>query len=260
MPYLESEQGRIEPFTSATALSARWVWKVPLYSRRGMGYVFSSAHISDDQAMDEFQRFIGGGHGVDEMRIIPMQIGRLHRYWVNNCLAVDLSGGFVEPLEAMVLRFIHSAIRWFVEYFPDREVSPVLADRFNFLATGLYDEFRDIVALHYRLFNCGDSSFWRAVRHEIPIPKTLEHRLALWRSELPSEYDRNGPFNIFNEWSYIYILAGKGYFDGIEYPIESMISDDDFQESQDIVNRERAQLRALAPDHAELLHQIHGAD
>jgi tryptophan halogenase len=260
VPYLESEEGRIEPFTSATALSSGWVWKVPLYSRRGMGYVYSSAHISDDQAMDEFLQFIGGGHGADEARIIPMQVGRLRRNWVNNCVSIGLSGGFVEPLEATALHFVQNAIRWFTEYFPDKDVSPALADRFNYMASGLYDEIRDVVAMHYHLSNREDTPFWRAIRHDVPITDSLAQRLALWRRKLPSSLDREGPFSIFNEWSYIYILAGKGYFDDIEYPIESIISDDDFQESLDILERERPQLSALAPDHMELLRQINAAD
>jgi Tryptophan halogenase len=260
VPYLESEQGRIEPFTTSTALSAGWVWKVPLFSRRGMGYVYSSAHTGDDQAMDEFLQFIGGGHQADEMRVIPMEIGRIRRNWVKNCVAIGLSGGFVEPLEATALHFTQMAVHWFAEYFPDKAVSPELADGFNRLTSGLYDEIRDIIALHYHLSNRDDSSFWRAVRHDVPVTETLARRLALWRRKLPGPYEREGPYSIFNEWSYIYILAGKGFFDGIEYPMESALSDDDFQESLDIVDRERPQLRALAPDHAELLRQINAAD
>lgn len=260
IPYLDEEQGRIEPFTSATALSAGWVWKVPLYSRRGMGYVYSSAHTSDDQAMDEFLRFIGGGHSADEMRIIPMEVGRLRRNWVNNCVSIGLSGGFVEPLEATALHFVQNAIYWLTEYFPDKQVSPALADRFNHMTSGLYEEIRDVISLHYHLSNREDTPFWRAVRHEVPPPDSLARKLALWRCKLPSPYDRDGPYSIFNEWSYIYVLAGKGFFDGIKYPIGSVVSDDDFREFLEIVDRERSQLRTLAPDHAELMRQIHSAD
>ena len=48
----------LEVATTATALGAGWVWNVPLFVRAGTGYVFSSAHRSDDAAWDEFREHL----------------------------------------------------------------------------------------------------------------------------------------------------------------------------------------------------------
>ena len=53
------EPSRIEPCTRSTALGAGWSWRVPLHSRVGTGYVYSSRFRSDDEAIDEFLGFLG---------------------------------------------------------------------------------------------------------------------------------------------------------------------------------------------------------
>jgi hypothetical protein len=45
--------GKLPPFTTSIGLSAGWSWNVPLWSRRRTGYVYSSAQISDDEAIAE---------------------------------------------------------------------------------------------------------------------------------------------------------------------------------------------------------------
>ena len=73
---------------------------MPLQSRCGTGYVFSSAFQSDDEAIAEFRAHLGAaGQGADP-RVIPMKIGRARHGWIKNCLGVGLSAGFIEPLES----------------------------------------------------------------------------------------------------------------------------------------------------------------
>jgi tryptophan halogenase len=225
-----------------------------------MGYVFSSKFVSDDQAIAEFLGFLGLDRAPDDIRVIPMNIGRVRRNWVNNCVAIGLAGGFVEPLEATALHFMQNAVRRFVDHFPDRRVSPELADAYNRITEGMYDEVRDIIAMHYCTSTRDDTPFWKAVRHDMPIPDSLARRLALWKRKLPGLHDHLSPYVIFNEWSYIYILSGKGYFDGIDFPMEGMVSDDDFREFSAQIERQRADLERNAPDHHALLTQLRTVD
>ncbi len=255
LPYADGAP--LPPYTTSTALSAGWAWNVPLYSRRGTGYVYSSRFLSDDQAATEFLDHLGAAGAGAEPRVIPMNIGRLRRSWVGNCLAVGLSAGFVEPLESTSIHLIQVAIRRFIDHLPDRTPDPALIDRYNRLSVEMFEDIRDFIMLHYRTSNRDDGPFWRAARQEVDIPETLKNRLALWRHKLPSELDVDTRNPLFSEWSYLYVLFGKGYFDGVSFPAEAAISDSDFEDFQAEMAQARAQALSQAPDHRALLDRIH---
>ncbi len=141
---------RIEPVTRSTALGAGWSWRVPLYNRIGTGYVFSSAHRTDDEARDEFLAHLGPMGKDAEPRIIPMRVGRNRNAWVKNCISIGLSGGFIEPLESTAIHMIDTGIRWLINYFPDSDYPDPLRKRYNKLVDQLYNEVRDFICLHYR--------------------------------------------------------------------------------------------------------------
>ena len=258
VPYRDG--AKLEPFTTSTALGAGWAWNVPLYSRRGTGYVFSSRFISDDEAIAEFLAHLGADGEAAEPRVIPMTIGRLRRSWVNNCLAVGLAGGFVEPLESTSIHLTQISLRRFLDHLPDRSFNPVLIDRYNLLVTQMYEDIRDFIVLHYRASNRDDSPFWRAATAEIEIPGTVRERLELWRHKLPTALDLAVTNPLFTEWSYLYVLFGKGYFDGIDFPADAAICDDDFDAFLAGMEEQRQAALARAPDHRRLLTSIHQRD
>ncbi|KMW60458.1 Tryptophan halogenase [Candidatus Rhodobacter oscarellae] len=201
------DQTKIEPVTRSTALGAGWSWRVPLYNRIGTGYVYSSAHRTDDEARDEFLAHLGNPEGA-EPRIIPMRIGRNRNAWVKNCVAIGLSGGFIEPLESTAIYMIDLAVRWLLTYFPEADYADPLRDRYNKLVDNLYNEVRDFICVHYRLGNRTDSQYWIDAREELELPDGLAENLELWRYNLPSYYDV--PFNtIFDAQVYAAVLMGK---------------------------------------------------
>jgi tryptophan halogenase len=247
----------IAPFTTATALGAGWSWEVPLWSRRGTGYVYSSAHRSDDEAIAEFRTHLGEAGCEAEPRVIPMAIGRARRGWVKNCLGVGLSAGFIEPLESTSIHLTQVAIRRFLDHLPERDCAPVLAARYNRLTGEMYDDIRDFIVMHYCLSNRDDTPFWRDAKEAARVPDRVRERLALWRRKLPSalDIDTNNP--LFPEWSYIYVLFGKGAVDDIAFPLEAAISDDDLDAFLAEQAAARARIMARAPDHRALLTRVH---
>ena len=151
---------KIPPVTRSTALGAGWSWRVPLFHRIGTGYVFSSAHRTDEAAKAELLAHLGLTPEEAEPRVIPMRIGRSKNLWVKNCVAVGLSGGFIEPLESTAIHMIDMSIRWLLAYFPDSDFADPLRNRYNKLMISLYDEVRDFICLHYALGNRTDDPYW----------------------------------------------------------------------------------------------------
>ncbi len=250
---------KIEPCTRATALGAGWVWRVPLYSRVGTGYVFSSAFRSDDEARAEFfshLRAIGDlpAEAPDpNTHVIKMRVGYTNQSWVKNCVSIGLSGGFIEPLEATAIYTIELAARWFVAHFPDRTASPALASRYNALMTGLYEEIRDFIQMHYYTSNRSEP-YWVAAR-EAPLPDTLRERLELWRVRLPDDTDSR-PNSLFKYWNYTVVMQPKGFFKGLRFPLDGSLSRDHWDKFGRDLEAYKRELMRVLPDHYELLTDI----
>ena len=202
---------KIHSATQSTALGAGWVWRVPLFHRIGTGYVFSSAHRTDEEAKAEFLAHLGDEAQGAEPRVIPMRIGRTEQTWVKNCVAVGLSSGFIEPLESTAIHTIDMTVRWLANYFPRRDFAAPLRDRFNKLATSLYDEILDFIVLHYALGNRTDDPYWIDAR-SMELPDSLAANLELWRHNLPSHYDIAFD-SFFNSGIYQTVLLGKRVYE-----------------------------------------------
>src|SRR5258708_21422725 len=123
----------IDPYTSATALSSGWVWRIPLYGRVGTGYVYSSAFATADEAEAEFRRHLGPAAADCNASRIKMRIGRCRNSWVRNCVAIGLASGFVEPLESTGIFFIHHGIEELLTHphAPAHQESDELVQSYN---------------------------------------------------------------------------------------------------------------------------------
>lgn len=252
---------KIESLTRSTALGAGWTWRVPLYNRVGTGYVFSSAHRTDDQAADEYLEWLGDSGKGATPRVIPMRVGRVRNAWVKNCLAVGLSGGFIEPLESTAIHMIDHAVRWFAEHLPTRDISPALRNRYNRQVDKLYDEVLDFICLHYRLGNRTDDQYWIDARTEMKISDRLAENLELWQHRLPAYHDIEHA-TLFDFRVYQAVLLGKQVYDtgfgaGIRDRLRPMKKPIWFQFCQG-GKTELARIVKAMPDHKTLLRDIRG--
>jgi tryptophan halogenase len=252
VPHIDATH--IQSCTTSTALGAGWVWNVPLYTRVGTGYVYSSAFRGEQEAIDEFYQHVGERAKDMQPRIIKMRIGRLRRSWVKNCVAIGLSSGFIEPLEATAIGMIDKAARWLLSYFPDEEFNPALAKQFNTLVGDIQEEVRDFILMHYLTAN-RDDPYWRAARHEVEIPDTLQHKLELWRHALPSEDTTIGA-QMFSFDSYLFVLHGKGLLQELMPPIGNALQRQDWLEYSQALGRFKQDLVQHLPGHHELLTHI----
>ena len=254
------ETDKIESYTTSTGLDAGWAWRVPLYSRLGTGYVFSSAFASDDQAITELRRHLDLPDDHPDPRVIAMRIGRSRRAWVKNCIAIGLSGGFIEPLESTSIHFTQMTLRWLIEFFPDRNINPALGEHYNRVTHNLYDEIRDFIVFHYATSNRTDTPFWIEAAHQARIPDSLKSRLELWKVKLPGALECNSVFSLFESWNYADILMGKGWYDDVELPSEAAISVEDYLEARKKMAAQSRRISAEAPDHRAVLTQIRAGD
>ena len=248
---------QIEPTSRATGMNAGWAFRVPLFNRVGSGYVYSSKFISDDEAIAEFKKHAGPTAKDAEPRVIRMRIGKTRKSLSKNCLALGLSSGFVEPLEATAIYSVHVALMWLMKYLPDSDFSPAVEDKYNALIDGLYEEIVDFIVMMFHLSNRDDTEYWRTVRNDLPIPDTLAARLELWQETMPDKLDI--PNNIFfTPNSYLSALMGKRFFKGRDYPQVAAVGRDLWDEYVKLRHQRTEDLHRALPDHYTLLKHIRG--
>ncbi|MEM7078217.1 MAG: tryptophan halogenase family protein [Pseudomonadota bacterium] len=203
-PYVDGDE--LRSYTLSAARPAGWQWGIDLANRRGNGYVYASA-FADAQDAEKTLRETALAPDAEALHL-KMRVGVRKELWHKNCLAVGLSGGFVEPLESTGLQLIDLGLRLFFEHFPSGGGNDrFLQSRYNQLMRGIYDDVRDFVMLHYVLTQREDTPFWRTYRHEVALPDSLRERLELWRSKPPTTLDFQ-QHSVFNQYNYMYVLAG----------------------------------------------------
>ena len=200
--------------TNATAHAAGWIWDIGLPTRRGVGCVYSSRHASDDQAAARLEAYLRRsmpGAAIPSIRGLSFASGHRERFWERNCVAIGLSAGFLEPLEASAIVMIELSLNALLDNFPaTREVMDVHAGRFNDLFRYRWDRIIDFLKLHYVLSRREDP-YWRDHRDPATIPARLRDLLRIWRHQPPSASDFPAMDEIFPHASYQYVLYGMGF-------------------------------------------------
>ncbi|MBQ5948195.1 tryptophan halogenase family protein [Massilia sp. ST3] len=214
VPYAH-ENDPIASQTTSTAQSAGWIWDIGLPTRRGVGHVYSSAHISDEQAERELRAYLkqsGAGEDIPTPRKLSFEPGYRAKFWHRNCVAIGLSSGFIEPLEASALAMVELSAAMLADEMPvTRPQMEAAAARFNETFTYRWERVIDFLKLHYVLSRRDDSDYWRDNRRPETIPERLQKLLLLWRHRPPSRYDINRIQEVFPAASYQYVLYGMGF-------------------------------------------------
>lgn len=202
--------------TISTAQNSGWIWDIGLQTRRGVGHVYSSTHTSDDEAAEALRRYVvatgGREQDVHTLPRIVIRPGFRRRSWHRNCVAIGLSSGFMEPLEASSLVLVELAAGMLSDQLPaTRTAMDIVAARFNDAFEYRWERVVDFLKLHYVLTRREDSDYWRDNRRPETIPDRLLALLELWRHQPPSRYDLHRVEEVFPSASYQYILYGMGF-------------------------------------------------
>jgi tryptophan 6-halogenase len=251
----------INPYTTATALSAGWVWDIPLYGRIGTGYVYCSDFLTKEAAEREFRHHLGPAAERCNAAHIKMRIGRNRNSWVKNCVGIGLSSGFVEPLESTGIFFIQHGIEELVSHFPQEAIEPEMVKSYNQTVAHCIDGVREFLTLHYRASDRADTDFWRATKESTRLPSELDERLALWRRRLPNGRNINANFHGFEAYSYSVMLLGLNYQPMASLPALDLLEDRNALETFRKIRNKAKHLATSLPSQVDyLLHVREGAE
>ena len=192
------------PYTRSTAHKAGWQWRIPLQHRTGNGHVFCSQYMSDDEATSILLANLDG-KPLAEPRTVPFRTGHRNKFWVKNCVAMGLAGGFIEPLESTAIWLIQSGLSRFLTMFPDKHFNQADVDRYNRIMATDYEEIRDFIILHYHVTERQDSPFWDYCRN-MEIPERLAEKMRVFRSHGRAFRENE---ELFNDTSWFAVMHGQ---------------------------------------------------
>ena len=193
------------PYTTATARKSGWAWRIPLRNGTGHGYVYSSQFCTDAEAKNTLLRHLDAPR-ISEPRVIQFTTGLRTELWKDNCLALGLSGGFIEPLESTAIHLIARGMDLFLRFFPDVECEPSLQREYNRRMRADYEEVRDFILLHYCTSERDDSEFWRWCK-TLVLPESLRERIELFKGHGILREDND---ELFRASSWQSVFEGMG--------------------------------------------------
>ena len=199
--------------TVSKALSHGWVWHIPLTNRMGNGYVYSSNYLSEQEAEQELRSALGLEQEGKAIHL-HWQPGRLANHWKKNCLAIGLSQGFLEPLEAPMLYITQRSIESFLEYYIEGQFTIKNCDKFNREINNIIDGTRDYLQAHYKINTRTDSEYWRDNRENPNVSVPLTKLMTSWQSR--NNFDQTLaeqlPYLSYLKTSWYCLFAGKSFF------------------------------------------------
>lgn len=212
VPYPDKNQA-IKTHTVATAQEAGWIWDIGLQHRRGVGHVYSSKYISDEQAKAQLIDYLGEQDTSElTFRKIKLNHGYHKKFWHKNSVAIGMSAGFVEPLEASAIFLFDAAATMLATQFPRKRAQMAYVEqKFNQHFTMRMQRTVEFIKLHYCISGRRDSQYWIDNCDPSSIPENLQQRLDFWQSQPPTKYDFDNAWEPFNLDSYLYILYGMGF-------------------------------------------------
>lgn len=255
IPYKDKET-EMTPYSSLYTMNSGWLWKTPIFSRIGSGYVYSSGYISDENAEKEFREFHDGYDG--EVLKIKMRIGTRERVAVKNVVACGLSSGFAEPMESTgisTFQGIMATLATQLEQNGLKYGQPVI-EAINRDNIDMMIDIRDFIIAHYYLCNRNDTSFWKDVHEKTFLPDTIMQKFAVLEKKPPSHMFRGRIFGAVNWFQWLW---GMGFYKNCQWKIHEKYKKL-CEHKIELIKRESDSLCELFPNLYEYLKGFYGRD
>jgi tryptophan 7-halogenase len=233
------------PYTTAIARGGGWHWRIPLQHRIGTGYVYSSEHVSDEDALQDLLGMPENHEPLTEPRFIRFVAGRRRMFWNKNCVALGLGSGFIEPLESTSIHLICSGVYNLLDHYPDLTFDPVNIAHYNSQMIDEFERVRDFIILHYCTSRRTDTAYWQRCQ-QLELPDTLTERMEI--------YERTGRIfqrrhEVFVELSWFFVMHGMGL---LPQSYDPLVDASDWEEVRRVMAGMRQRIAAevaAAPAH-----------
>ena len=259
IPFFLEMDKEIPPYTEAIAMNYGWMWKIPLQHRYGCGYVYDSDFISDEEAIKEIEDLLGFKPDYPRMQkgAFNFSSGCFKEIWINNCLSVGLSSGFLEPLEASsIMQTISVLQRFMTDKQNISTKNNSIKKRFNELYLKETEEIVDFLYLHY-VTNKTNTLFWKNFIKNNKTPKRISHILEVCKEKVLYKAVDLFDTTVFDIANYYYILIGNKIIDNdsMKNIHKFILSDVKKQNYENIVNEQEIMITKLLT-HNDFINMI----
>lgn len=248
---LSERLNEIHPYTRATAKQSGWQWRIPLQSRTGNGYVYSSQFSSDDEALDTLNQGLTT-KAIAEPRFLRFLTGIRKKTWNKNVVAIGLAAGFLEPLESTSIHLIQTAIARLMTNWPDKNFNEHDIKFFNRKTYDEYTQVRDFLILHYHATKRDDSPFWNYCR-TMDIPETLKDRIAVYKEN--ARLYREGT-ELFTPVSWFAVFNGQNIEPQRYHPLADLLEEDKLSVRMEELHRATQSCLQAMPSHEKYLAEL----
>jgi tryptophan halogenase len=195
-------------WTLAKAMKNGWMFRIPVWGRHGNGYIYDSDYTDAEQAKKEVEEYFG--HDIEVGKEFNFDPGKLDRAWIRNCVAVGLSGSFVEPLEATSIG--SSIVQSFMLMHKIVNYDQNTIDKYNKSFDDILYNIRDFIILHY-INDRRDSDFWKDIS-KLELPESLLKNIETWKNKLPLDEDFNtvSDYVLFKAANFTVVMEGLNLF------------------------------------------------
>ena len=238
------------PYTRSTAKAAGWQWRIPLQSRTGNGYVYSSEYVDDEEALTTLMTGLDS-ETISDPKFLKFRTGIRKKIWNKNVIALGLAAGFMEPLESTSIHLIQTSIARLMTLFPDRKFNKADIRYFNEQTLLEYKQTRDFLILHYKATDREDSRFWNYCKH-MDIPKSLKERIEIYK-ENARLYRQDK--ELFGEASWFAVMHGQGIFPKRYHPLVDMMPAEELDRRLSDIRRVWSNCLNQMPSHQEFINK-----
>lgn len=238
------------PYTRASAHTAGWKWRIPLQDRVGNGLVYCREFLSDEEAQTLLAERTEG-RVITEPRPIRFRAGMRRKAWHRNCVAIGLTGGFVEPLESTSIHLIMIAAIRLMQFFPFDGISGAVVERYNDISRREMEHIRDFIILHYRV-NQRDEPFWKHMA-AMPIPSSLKQRIEAFREGALAYQE---PDELFRIDSWVQVMLGQGLVPRTHHAFGKMVGSSRLEESLGALAANVRESAEKLPAHSDFIRQF----